>query len=418
MAPKAVLAYLLALFLLAAPGCWNRRDPELLAIVLGVAFDYNEARGLYQVIAQVANPIAMGGGQASGEGGGSGGGPAFWTVSNFGHTPFEAMQNLTTGTSREFFWAHNRVLLLSEKLVRRRGIGEILDLMERERQFRPIIKPVIVEGDLRRLMEAEFPLEETGIRGIDRMIKTTQFEHSVFPLKLLNEIYSTLEQPGIELFIGKITVIEEGTREQGGGGAAQGQGGESGGETGKTPPARIGGAALFRGDRMVGWADLHQAQGWNYATGRGNRFSFVIECPAHSGSHFSIENVAVSSAMRPVPDGGDLRIILEVRVEGRIQDVGCRLEHELTVENEFIKQIERTCAQAVRNRIEAMISRSQELKSDVLGFGNLVYRKQPKLWREIGERWDEIFPGLAVEILVEYNLTNPGLATDPVGKNR
>ena len=60
---------------------------------------------------------------------------------------------MAMGTSREFFWAHNRVLLFSEKLARR-GIGEILDLVARERQFRPVMPPAVVEGTLRRLLEA------------------------------------------------------------------------------------------------------------------------------------------------------------------------------------------------------------------------------------------------------------------------
>ena len=65
--------------LLATPGCWDRSDPELLAIVLAVAFDLDEKNELYQVIAQVVDPVAMGGAQ-SGDGGGGGGGAAFWTV--------------------------------------------------------------------------------------------------------------------------------------------------------------------------------------------------------------------------------------------------------------------------------------------------------------------------------------------------
>ena len=138
------------------------------------------------------------------------------------------------GTSREFFWAHNRVLLFSEKLARR-GIGEILDLVARERQFRPVMTPAVVEGNLRRLMEAQFPLEESGARGLDRLIVTTQFDLAVFPLMLFYELYSTLGQPGVEMIIGKIEVLEEGAAGQGSGGAGGGS------ETGQAPRRRSAG---------------------------------------------------------------------------------------------------------------------------------------------------------------------------------
>ena len=411
MRPRILLAVLLIISLLAAPGCWNRRAPELLGLVLATAFDYDDARGLSPVIVQGANPIVMGGGQdANNGGGGGGGGPSFWTVSAFGQTPYEALQSLAMGTSREFFWAHNRVLLFSEKLARR-GIGEILDLVARERQFRPVMTPAVVEGNLRRLMEAQFPLEESGARGLDRLIVTTQFDLAVFPLMLFYELYSTLGQPGVEMIIGKIEVLEEGAAGQGSGGAGGGS------ETGQAPPAQIGGAAVFRGDRMVGWADLNQVRGWHYATGRGIRFNFPVPCPDHEGGYFSIEIFSVKSSMRPAAGGQDLKVIIEVMADGRTEDVSCRHEHNLDVETELIKRIERACAQTIRDRIESMLSLSRELKSDFLGLGNLFYRKEPRLWREIEGRWEEILSGLVVEVRVKFNLTRPGVVISP-GKTR
>ena len=210
MLPRSLLIILLLCILLATPGCWDRSDPELLGIVLALAFDLDEAGDLYQVFGLVADPGGMGGGQ-SGDGGGGGGGSAFWTVTAYGRTPFEALQNLAGISSREPFWANARVLLFSERLARR-GIGEVLDLIERERQFRPIMSVVVVEGDLKGLMKAEFPLEETGGRGIDRMLITTRNDTSIYVLKRVSEIYNTLSQPGIELIVGKMAVLQEGLR--------------------------------------------------------------------------------------------------------------------------------------------------------------------------------------------------------------
>lgn len=408
MAPKKMMLLILIMLLLpAAPGCWNRRDPEQLGIVLATAFDYDTDRELYQVLAQVANPTMMGG---TSEGGiGDGGNAAFWTVSGFGKTPFDALSDLIRGTSRELFWAHSRTLLFSEKLARDQGIGVVLDLVERQRQFRPIMLPAVVEGDLQSLMEAPYPLEETGARGILRMIETTQFDSSLFPMKLLNEIHSTLEQPGVEMFIGKIRVLEAGKAPEEEGGNNQGA------KPGQASPAQIGGAAMFRGDRMVGWADVNQVKGWGYATGRGTRFEFVIECPEHRGSYLSVKNFNVQSEMFPVVLGSDLQIVIKLRVDGRLQDFGFIREHDLSVESEYLWKVEHACAGAVRNRIEALLSQSQDLNADVLGLGNLVYRKQPRLWREIENRWDQIFPELVVDLRIEYNLVRPGLVTNPVG---
>ncbi len=402
---KRLMLMLLLVAILAGglcAGCWNRREPELLGVVLAAAFDYDPESGLYQVFAQLANPIVMGGGNggSSGDGGGDGGGKKpFWTAVAEGHTPFEAIRNLVETSSRDLCWAHCRVVLFSEDLARR-GIKDIMDLFERERQFRLIVKPAVVDGDLRKIIEADFPLEETGARGLDRFIVTTRFERSIFPEKNLNELITTWSQPGKEMIIGRLEVLETGKNSSGESG---------GGATGA--PARIGGSALFRGDRMVGWATAKQTQGWAYAAGRAFRSNFVIESPVKEGSYISIEAFGLSTQMRLRGDEKNWRIELTVKMQGRIQEFG--EPGNLDTESELIRSLERRAAEAARNRIEAMLSRSQELKADVFGFGNLIYRKWPLLWQKIGSRWDEeLFPQLNIDLVVEFRILRAGLVKD------
>ncbi|HOL16241.1 MAG TPA: Ger(x)C family spore germination C-terminal domain-containing protein, partial [Bacillota bacterium] len=65
--------------------------------------------------------------------------------------------------------------------------------------------------------------------------------------------------------------------------------------------------------------------------------------------------------------------------------------------------------------IEDILSRAQELKSDIFGFGNLIYRKNPRLWEKIGPRWDEeIFPRLKIDLKVNFVILRAGLIKDPL----
>ena len=105
------------------------------------------------------------------------------------------------------------------------------------------------------------------------------------------------------------------------------------------------------------------------------------------------------------------RIELEVKLHGRITDYSG--PGDLGTESELTRSLERRAAAAARNRIEAMLSRAQELKSDVFGFGNLIYRKRPQLWKKLAPDWEEkIFPELAVDLKVEFKLLRPGLVKE------
>jgi len=280
-----------------------------------------------------------------------------------------------------------------------------MDTRERERQLRPAAQIAIVQGDIGKLMKSEFPLEESGAEGIDRQINTIRYERSLFPVRTLNELYSTLAQPGVELFIGRIEVTED----------IEKSGGQTSGDSAAPdapPPARIGGGAIFKGDRMVGWADDKQTTGWCYATGRSFRSTLLITDPADDKTEIGVEITQLDSRMRPVTDTGDLGIEMVIRADGRIQNFPA--SGKLDIETPYIKSLEKRIAQAIRNTVESTINVSRELESDIIGFGNLIYRKQPKLWEQIGDRWYEVFEDMEIDIKVDMNIRHAGLTASPM----
>jgi spore germination protein KC len=384
---------------LALSGCWNRRDPENLALVLAMAFDMEPGTGLHRVIAQIANPLAMGG-QDAGQGSG-GEKKTFWTLSASGQLLHQAMRNLTEGVSREFFWAHNRIFILSEE-VARKGIYPIMDMVERERQLRTSAHVVIVDGDVKKLMEAEFPLEETGAKGFDRQIATIRYERSLFPVKTMNDLYSTLPQPGKEMFIGRVKVSE---------GLQQDQSSQSPG-TAALPPAIIGGGALFKGDRMVGWAGEQETLGWAIATGRVFRAMLNVKDPIDENISLGIDIASIHSSMKPIIKDGRLGIMVDIVAAGHLHDVP--VYRDLKLQSDYIKSVEQKSAQAIRDAVQSTIDLSRSMESDIIGFGNLIYRKKPKLWNEIESRWYQILNDIEIDVRVEMNIKQTGLLTSPL----
>lgn len=404
-----LLVLIIIVAAISLTGCWNRRDPENLALVLATAFDVDEESGMHEVTVQMANPLAMGG-QDAGQGGGGGEKKPFWTVSADGALAHQAMRNLTKGVSREFFWAHNRVLLFSEN-VAKKGIYPIMDMTARERQLRASAHVAVVKGDIKKLMVAEFPLEESGAKGLDRQIITIGYERSLFAEKTLNELYSTLSQPGIEMFIGKIEVTDStntNTEERETGGAS--------GTPNISPPAIIGGGTMFKGDRMVGWANEQETLGWAYATGRVFRSVVYIKDPIDDSTPVGIDIENLQSEMKPETDSGSTRIVVEIKAKGHLHDLP--VDRDLSVESGYIKSLERRSAEAIRNAVLSTIELSKELESDIIGFGNLIYRKQPKLWNGIGDKWYEVFQDMEIDVRVYMNIRRTGLLSSPMAAEK
>lgn len=374
-------------------GCWNLREPENLAHVLAVAFDLDEETGFFRVYAQVANTVATGGGTTS-EGGAGGmgtqGKKPYWVVSARGVTPFQAVRNLAPLVSRELFWAHTEVLLISERLARM-GILPVFDLFERDRQVREIIQPVVVQGDIKTLMETDFPLEQTGAKGLSRGITVSTFQSAVFPVKSLIEPLATLSEPGWEMLIGRIEVLAKDNSESGI----------------SKPPVKISGAAVFHEDRMVDWLSERETTGWLWISGRVLRTTLVLLAPDSREKFVTVEVTASSGKIEPVIEGEDVRIKVTVKAEGRIENETGPLN--LALESEVVHSLNRRMAQVIRNDMEMAIAKAQSLQADIFGFGHSIYRTHYRDWVNLEDRWPEIFSRVPVELDVRTSIRRTGL---------
>jgi spore germination protein KC len=63
----------------------------------------------------------------------------------------------------------------------------------------------------------------------------------------------------------------------------------------------------------------------------------------------------------------------------------------------------------------AAVKRAQEFNSDVLGFGEAVYRKYPGMWEQsLSHNWTELFPRLNVNVTAYVNIKGTGAITNSV----
>lgn len=414
-------------------GCWDRREPEEVIAALAIGFDLDE-RGLYEVTIQYSNPSVAAGASAGGQGGNGGGGAGgkartFWTHSAKGRTPFEAIRNLAPEVTRLTTLAHLEILLISEKLARH-GIGSIIDLYERNVQLRLSVITAVVEGDLKRCLDADFPLEVTPASGLSRLFRLLASERSVLTDgAFLNKVIISA-RPGQEITISRLRVSEEGQGQEGRSEESQDKGRERGnkddsgdkGDTGKQgvissePPAMVGGGAAFRGEKMVGWLDLDETRGWNWIMGKVKRGPLLIRIPG-SDTIVTLDLSGAKSIVTPVVRGENIGVRVEIQACGHIEDetdLGGGAAKMDFSDPDIIEILKQEFARDIREKIDASVARAQELGADIFGFGNLIHRKHPKLWQSYaGERWDDIFKDIKVETDIKTSISRPGLVMSP-----
>lgn len=81
-----------------------------------------------------------------------------------------------------------------------------------------------------------------------------------------------------------------------------------------------------------------------------------------------------------------------------------------------IEKLEKDLAGSIRKIVDASLEKGQKkLGSDIFNFGNVFYRQHTKEWDDsYEEKWDSIFPDMAVNVDVKSQILDAGLAIRPM----
>ncbi|MHB8918629.1 MAG: Ger(x)C family spore germination protein, partial [Desulfocucumaceae bacterium] len=247
------------LFLLAViitqPGCWDHREVERLGIVMATGVDL-APEGRFRVIVQNINPSALGRGMAGGGGVMPGvSSKPYRNRSIEGETMFEAIRELSRQTPRQLFFAHNQVILISEKLARERGVTEVMDFFERNPQIRRTTWLLVGKGDMNALLDEPGRLEGSPAQRMFGIISERDLS-SQYAVQRLGDFLETMESESTQPYTAVLERIpNKALTPEHRNKLAEGHIAEP------HQSMVINGTAVFRRDKMAGWLNSKESRG-------------------------------------------------------------------------------------------------------------------------------------------------------------
>ena len=160
---------------------------------------------------------------------------------------------------------------------------------------------------------------------------------------------------------------------------------------------------------MAGELDNIETRGLLWVLGEVKSGIIEVDCPDSQGK-IGLEIIRAGSKTTPEIKGDSILIKVKVNETGNIGEQTCAAN---LMEPSMIAALNEGKAEAIRGEIMAALKKARELNADIFCFGEAVHKKYPKLWKELENRWDEIFPDLEVEIDVETRLQEAGRIIRP-----
>ncbi|MGG4212736.1 Ger(x)C family spore germination protein [Paenibacillus sp. FSL L8-0638] len=389
MKRKKVILFLILALVLLLTGCWNRRELNELAIVVGMGIDKQGDQ--FRVSLQVVDP-----GKASAKKGAGGGAPATLYTEE-ADTIFEAIRKITTISPRRMYFSHLRICVIGESMATE-GMAKALDLLSRYHQFRTDFYIVVSKGtsaeDTLKIMT---PLDPIPANDLFSSLETSQKNWSPSTTVTLDEMIAAITSEGKQPVLTGLRVI--GNREMG----------ETSGNVQEiAPSARLqySGLAVFRKDRLIGWLNETESRGYNFILGNVQSSVGFVACPG--GGKVVSEIIRTQTAIKGSVYRGEPQINIKMQVEANVGEVECtgldltQVGTIYDLENKEEEKIEEIMNLAVRKA-------QKSYKADIFGFGEAIHRADPRTWKSIKKNWDyEYFTELPVHIKVDFKIRRLG----------
>lgn len=389
-----IILSIISLTLIVNTGCWSRNELNDLSIVTGLGLD--KIKDEYLLSTQVISPASIAG---KGKGISS-------NVVNFesrGKTPFEAMRKMSTQIARKLYFSHLRLLAIGDDFAKE-GIGPVLDFFSRDHEFRADYNIVIVhKGRAEDLLDILTPLETIPALKVHQSVEMSEriWGHTLLTTidDLINEITSTGKEPvlsGIEM---------KGDPEKG----------EKISELQTAAPAVILQhihLAVFKKDKLMGWLSSKESLGTNFVLDKIKSTVIPIPCEQTKGQQkkkpplMSMEIMKSKTKNKAEIIDGEPTIHVEINTEASVADVPCDID---MTKAKTIYQIENKLEKEIKNTVETAIHNVQKkFKLDIFGFGEIIHREDPKLWKKLEKNWEKKFPTLPVDVSVKVKILRTG----------
>ncbi|WML27009.1 Ger(x)C family spore germination protein [Neobacillus sp. OS1-33] len=391
---KVILVMGLSVPILTA--CWNQKELTDLAFVMALGIDKGED-DLYHVSFQLVNP----GNVSAGQGGGGQGLPIA-VYKSTGRTMTEAARNATKEVSRRLYYAHTNVVVVSEELAKdRTQFLNLLDSFARDPEFRTTTEILVArDASAEEIVTTLTILDKLPVSKITKEIKSTEAmkgeNFSISIDDLIDGIVGSGKEPvlnGYQL----IGMKEEANKA------------ENLQKTTTDAFLTADGLAVIKDGALIDWIESKKSRGVLWVLDKAKSTDITLKWKGKKNA-LSIVPIRSKTKVSTIFKQGKPVINIKIENEGWLSEANTAID---LMDPKTIGKIEKLTEKAIKKEVQISVKEAKRLKCDIFGFGDVVHKANPDLWKKLERDWNNYFSDLEVNVKVDSYLRREGVRTNP-----
>ncbi len=364
------------MFAFTFAGCWDNKDIEELFIVEGVGVDLStENENELIVSVQIGSTQKK---EYSSSGGMTGTTPIISKVID--SSLANAFNKINLNSSRLLFLHHNKVYIFGQSLAEK-GLSKHIDTLLRNPQARLEIPIVIVEGKAEDVIKAQLSKEKLSSEFLAKLAQ----EMAKISSESRSRIIDVAKRLVDKTYAPVVPLIKL----------------ENSEEEGKQEIKQIG-MAIFKNDVMVGSFSIDDLLGYYFAYGNVTNISTTVK-DENGEATFYITKTKPKKKI--LVEEENVKVNLMVEIELKTTEIKGFVDMEA---NQLYPHLEQLLIGSIKEKINNVFDITKIHKTDIFGFGSSIAKKEPKKWKKISDKWDEIYPEIELEIEVKAKISTTG----------
>lgn len=354
-----------------------------LALVMASGLDLTDD-GQLELSMQIALPTGIAG--ASQTGGKSQ--KPFLFVSEKGKTGQEIIGKLQMQLSRRIFFGLRGIIVIGEKYARH-GVDQVLDPFMRfpDARYNSFVVTAC-DTTAKEILNTPYQLENIPIIGVKNIL----LSGNSVGVKI-DEFLDGVAASGRSPVTAGIRIINKGTEQQ---------------------TYTLDKIAVYSGNKLVGFLSRPELNLFRLWTKDAVALELTTQMEPKSKEFkgtITILAMDVKTKMRTIMKNQVPEVSLTYTILARVTENDTKLD--ISKENN-LHRVETKISNETQKSIANMFSRLQkEFKADIFGLGNEVHVEHPYVWKNIKNKWFDIYPKVPVTVKVDLHIDRIGRTQAP-----
>ena len=386
-------------------GCNGARESEEVAYIVAIGIDRaeeEEEENMIKVTYLIAKPNVEGN-KGEGE-------KDTVLITNSAVTIAESLNLLKSTTSLVPSLSHVKVLVVGQE-VARLGMAGIWGTLTRYREYRGSMFVLVAIDTAREFLEGNKPSFNISASKYFETMLDSGVETGYYLRTSFHQFYTRLKSNSAQPYA---TLVDLSSLSgKGEISTPKVSGGKVGGYiAGNIPlqggnPIEFAGTAIFKGDKMVGTLSTTETRMLAMLLGEYNHGFLSIEDPLDP-KHVLIVNLRLGSKpqINVILEDGHPAMNVKILLEGEITNLSSGINYE---QKGYLKLLEEQINKVLQQEMVSMIQHTQELGSDVAGFGYYLRPSFTNYQEYLEYPWLEEYSQSKVNVAIQTKIRRTGL---------